>query len=173
MIATRPKQSVALIFAWLLVITAFPVLGQTQATTNDALPVELIKSLLKLEIKTQEADFENLRTISSENIGLTSAWLQEQGFRLIPQEEILKQKQDHIISYLAIRNISYPGDGVVLIRLARVTEGRPCFSAPFSTQHILTYEFKLEEIVGMKVWAGRLTRDSLPFTLKQGWPRLY
>src|SRR5688572_13213209 len=103
MTATRQKQSVVLVFAWLLVLRVFVVQGQSQTTTPvDALPVELFKSLLQLEIKTQEADFENLRAISSENIGLTSEWLQEQGFRLIPEKDIVKGKKEHIVSYVVL-----------------------------------------------------------------------
>ena len=174
MTAIRQKQFVVLVFAWVLVIRVFAVHGQSQTTTPvDALPVEIFKSLLELEIKTQETDFENLRAISSENMGLTSEWLQEQGFRLIPEEEIVRGKKEHIVSYVVLRSISYPRDGVVAIRLARVTEGQPCFSAPFSTQRTFTYEFRQEEIVGTTVWVGRLAGRSLPFTLKQRWPRLY
>jgi hypothetical protein len=174
MITTRQKQSVVLLFSWLLFVGIIRVQCQTRTTiTSEGLPVEIFKSLLKLEIKTQEEDFESLRTISSENISFTSTWLLEQGFTLIPQTEIERQKKESIVSYVVVRSINYPRDGVVAIRLARVREGRPCFSAAFSTQQTFTYEFRQEEMVGTKVWVGRLASRSLPSTLKPGWPRLY
>ena len=74
--------------------------------------------------------------------------------------DIQDYRRENVLEYVAIRQI-YLRDEVVVVKLARVTEGRPCFSPSFSRERVFTYEFHR----GSTGWVGRLARKALPFSL--------
>lgn len=153
---------VALILASLIVSGVFLARGQSQSTLlSDAEKADIVESLLQLEIEAQDSEFENIRNISSDNIGSVSTTrIEKHGFSLKSAGQIESLKKDHVVEYVVIRRI-YLRDGILVVRLSRVIEGRPCFSPAFSRERSFTYEY----LYGSTGWVGRLVRKPLPFLL--------
>ena len=103
---------------------------------------QIIESVLELELLTQASvpDFANIRKVSDDNIEfIEPPRLTKQGFTLVAASQLRESKKDHIVEYLLLGRV-YTRDGVALVALSRVTEGRPCFGAPFFTERTYTYE---------------------------------
>jgi hypothetical protein len=155
--------------------------GQTQsARLSDEDEAEILESLLQLATKPLDPDFGGTRTFSSENISSVSASrLKQLGFSLLWAPDIERSKREHVIDYVLIREM-YPKDGIVVVRLSVVSEGRPCFAPAFSTQRSFTYYFEKSG----KQWVGRLVKRPAPFPFSRSlgdatvtphfptWPRL-
>jgi hypothetical protein len=87
--------------------------------------------------------FPNIRTVSSANIEfIDSARLQKHGFTVVTSSQINEGKKDYVIDYLVFKKIQFQLlDGVARVVVWRVSEGRPCFSAPLPPAiTIYTYE---------------------------------
>ena len=152
------SRFLASILASLVASGVFLARGQGVDFPADA---ELVESLLQLEIEAQASEFKNIRNISSDNIGSISAMrITKHGFSLMAADQIETLRKDHVIEYVVIRRI-YLRDGLVLVRLSRVIDGRPCFSPAFSSERSFTYEFQ----IGAIGWVGRLVRQTRPFSL--------
>jgi hypothetical protein len=114
----------------------------TAEVLSDSDKAQIIESVLDLELRTQASvpDFANVRKVSDDNIEfIESALLSKHGFTLVAAGQLRESKKDHIVEYLRFRRV-YSRDGIVLVVLSRVTEGRPCFGAAFFTERIYTYE---------------------------------
>ena len=143
---------------------------------NNQIPVldtsekaQIVESLLQLEMEAQIAEFESVRKLSSDNIEFYSAeQISKFGFSLLTTEEINRLKADNVIEYVRIKSINYVGKGLVIVKLSRVTEGRPCFSEPFSVEQSVTFEFTKNFENASARWIGRLKGKSLPFSLGRG-----
>jgi len=151
---------VASILALLIASSVLPTHGQSQSgVLSDEDEAEILESLLQLEIKPLGSEFGNIRTFSSDNIGSVAASrIAKNGFSLKAARDIQRWKHEHVIEYVVIRSI-YLRDGIVVVRLSAVTEGRPCFAAAFSTERSFTYEFQKSA----KEWVGRLVKRPVPF----------
>jgi hypothetical protein len=102
----------------------------------------IIESVLDLERRNQSsiADFANIRDVSSANIEfIEPSRLSTHGFRVVSVASLNAAKQDHVVEYLLFKTISLR-DGVAIVVLSRVTEGRPCFGEPFSRERRSTYK---------------------------------
>ena len=133
---------------------------------DDAQKAEVVESLLDLENEAQRSEFVNIKGISSVNMkSLSPSVISKLGFSLIEAREIDRLKTDHVVDYLLVKSINYFEGGRIVVKLARVSEGRPCFGPPFSRQESFTYEFKREVQDGTERWVGRLISKSLPFWL--------
>ena len=109
---------------------------------SDADKADIIESVLDLERKTQASvpDFSNIREVSSANIEfIDPARLAKHGFTLVAASQLREAKRDHVVEYLVFRKV-FLRDGVPIVILSRVIEGRPCFSEPFSRELTYTYE---------------------------------
>jgi hypothetical protein len=152
-IARRFTSSVLVL---LMVSSAWVAHGQ-QAKSNvlsDNDKAEIIESMLELESSAQSSEFENIRKLSSENIDFDASRISGLGYTLLTASQIRDLKKDRVIKYVVVRKI-YSRDGVVFVSLARVTEGRPCFGAIFSSERSLTYEFQKNA----GEWIGQLIRS--------------
>lgn len=124
----------------------------------------VVESMLQLEADTQASEFENIRKISSDNIGsLSPARVAKLGFSVMDPAQIEIGKRDHVVEYVVIRRIDLR-DGIVVIKLSRVIEGHPCFAPPFSGELSFTYEFQNTS----QGWVGRLAGKPLPFMFDRG-----
>lgn len=104
--------------------------------------IHIIESVLTLELQTQAAvtDFAHIRKVSDHNIEfIEPSRLLKHGFTLIAASQLLEAKKDHIVEYLVFKRV-YSRDGVALVTLSRVTEGRPCFGEPFVAERTYSYE---------------------------------
>ena len=109
---------------------------------SDSDKAQIIESVLDLELRTQASvpDFANIRKVSDDNIEfIEPSWLSKHGFTLVAARQLSESKKDHIVEYLLFRRV-YSRDGLALVVLSRVTEGRPCFGAAFFTERTYTYE---------------------------------
>jgi hypothetical protein len=109
---------------------------------SDSDKAQIIESVLDLELRTQASvpDFANIRKVSDDNIEfIEPSRLSKHGFTLVAASQLRESKRDHIVEYLLFRRI-YSRDGLAVVVLSRVTEGRPCFGAAFSTERNYTYE---------------------------------
>ena len=137
---------------------------QSQSQSNalsDEDEAEILESLIQLETKHLGGEFGAVRYFSSENIGsLSASRITKHGFWLIYPGDIERGRRDYMLNYVVIRSI-YPKDGIVVVRVSVVTEGRPCFAPAFSTERSFTYWFKKSA----NEWVGRLVKrpSPLPF----------
>jgi hypothetical protein len=156
---------IAAILASVMVSGGFLARGQSQSTgLSEAEKGDIVESLLQLETEAQASDFEKIRKISSDNIGsLSPARVAKHGFSLMEAGQIESLKKDNVVEYVVIRRIDLK-DGIVVVKLSRVIEGRPCFGPPSSRERSFTYEFQN----GSTEWVGRLVRKPLPFTFGRG-----
>jgi len=151
---------VASIVALLIASSVLLTQGQSQSgVLSDEDEAEILESLIQLEIKPLGSEFGTIRIFSSDNIGSVLATrIAKHGFSLMAPSEIKRLKQEYVVDYVVIRSISLR-DGIVVVRLSTVTEGRPCFAPPFARERSFTYEFQ-ENPTG---WVGKLVKRPVPF----------
>lgn len=135
-----------------------------QQPTGDLLSnsdrARIVESVPGLELQTQASvpDFANVRNVSDENIDfMEPSWLSKHGFTIVAASKLRESKKDHIVEYLLFRKI-YSRDEIAVVELSRVTEGRPCFGAAFSTQRTYTYEVRRTS----GGWVAQLIRKPAP-----------
>lgn len=149
---------VASMLALLLASCALQAQSQS-AVLSEEDEAAILASLLELEMKSLDSEFGNIRTFSSTNIGSVSArQIAKHGFSLIGVHEIQKWKIDHVIEYLVIRSIDLR-NGIAVVKLSAVKEGRPCFAPAFYSERSFTYLFRKNA----DQWVGRLLKRSVPF----------
>jgi hypothetical protein len=120
----------------------------------------IIESVLELELQNQSSvpDFANIRDVSSQNIEFVEpSRLSKHGFTLLAAANLRQTKKESVVTYLLFRNISLH-DGVAVVKLSRVSEGRPCFGAPFSIERTYTYETRQSS----GGWVAQLTARPAP-----------
>ncbi len=154
------RRFVASILGLLIASSVLLINGQSQSgILSDEDEAEILESLIQSEIKPPGSEFGNIRIFSSDNIGSVSATrIAKHGFSLMTAREIERLKQEYVVDYGVIRSI-YLRDGIVVVRLSTVTEGRPCFAPPFSRERSFTYEFQ-KNPTG---WVGKLVKRPEPF----------
>ena len=135
-------------------------------TRSDSDKSAVIESVLVAELRNQNSvpDFANIRQVSSDNIEFVEqSQLSKHGFTLLAVADLRQSKKDRIVTYLLFRNISLR-DGVAVVKLSRVTEGRPCFGAPISIERTYTYESRQSS----GGWVAQMTArptPSVPFVV--------
>ena len=134
----------AFVISILLIVATAVVRGQQppRVDFSDDDRAGVIDSVLELELRIQNAvpDFDNIRNVSSDTIEfIEPSRLAKRGFALIADRELRESKKNSVVEYLVFRKISLR-DGVAVVVLSRVTEGRPCFGAAFSSERRYTYE---------------------------------
>ena len=156
------KRFVTGILILLIVGNTSHTLSQSPSNAlSDEDEAEILESLIQLETKHLGGEFGAVRYFSSENIGsLSASRITKHGFWLIYPGDIERGRRDYMLNYVVIRSI-YPKDGIVVVRVSVVTEGRPCFAPAFSTERSFTYWFKKSA----NEWVGRLVKrpSPLPF----------
>ncbi len=157
------RRFVASILGLLIASSVLLTNGQSQSgILSDEDEAEILESLIQSEIKTPGPG--NIRIFSSENIGSVSATrIAKHGFSLMTAREIERLKQEYVVDYVVIRSISLR-NGIVVVRLSTVTEGRGCF-ASFSGELSFTYWYK-KDLTG---WIGKLVKRPEPFPLTKSW----
>ncbi len=130
----------------ILFVAGFLVAQGQQTETwglSDADKSDIIEAVLDLGVKNPASippHFPNIRTVSSANIEfMEPSRLRELGFSVVTSSQLSEAKKDYVIDYLVFKQIQLR-DGVARVVVSHVTEGRPCFSMPFSRQTIYTYE---------------------------------
>jgi hypothetical protein len=135
--------------------------GQQKRILSTRDKAEIIEWVLQDELKAQTSipEFAQIRIVSSENIEFFEpARLTKHGFTLVAASQLRESKQDHVVQYLLFDNISLR-DGIAVQVVSRVTQGRPCFGEPFSSERSYRYEFTWSSAG----WTGEgRTRYSLP-----------
>jgi hypothetical protein len=152
------RRFVASILGLLIASSVFLTNGQSQnGILSDEDEVQILESLIQSDIKALDSQF-GKRVFSSENIGSVSATrIAKHGFSLMSAREIERLKQEYVVDYVVIRSISLR-NGIVVVRLSTVTEGRGCF-ASFSGELSFTYWYK-KNPTG---WVGWLVKRPEPF----------
>ena len=145
-----------------LLVVSFTARGQqiSTVTLSDSDKAAVIESVLAAELRNQNSvpDFANIRHVSSDNIEFVErSQLSKYGFTLVAAADLRQSKKDRIVTYLLFRNISLR-DGVAVVRLSRVTEGRPCFGAPISIERTFTYESRQSS----GGWVAQMTARPTP-----------
>ena len=135
-----------------------------QQPTSDLLSnsnrARILEAVLDLELQIQASvpDFANVRNVSDENIDfIQPSSLSKYGFTIVGVRKLRESKQDHIVEYLLFRKI-YSLNELAVVELSRVTEGRPCFGAWFSTER--TYAYEVRRTPGG--WVAKLIRKPAP-----------
>lgn len=146
----------------ILVILLATSMSRTYAqnlSLSDADEADVVEALLEFSPKQFDAGFRGITNFSTENLSSVSASrIKQHGFSLISPSEIEWRKRDYMIDYVVIRDIN-PKDGMVVVSVSVVTEGRPCFGSAFSTQRSFSYVFKKSG----QQWVGRLLKGPTPF----------
>jgi len=153
------RRFVTAILTLLIAGSMSHALSQSQSNAlSDEDEAEILESLIQLETKHLGGEFGAVRYFSSENIGsLSASRITKHGFWLIYPSDIERGRRDYMLNYVVIRSI-YPKDGIVVVRVSVVTEGRPCFAPAFSTERSFTYWFKKSA----NEWVGRLVKRPSP-----------
>lgn len=82
------------------------------------------------------------KTVSSENLEIVdSSELEKHGIRLMSASALREAQKDWVVDYLLFREISFR-DGVAVVTLAQIKEGRPCFAPPMHSESNYTYEVR-------------------------------
>jgi len=154
------RRFVTAILTLLIAGSMSHALSQSQSNAlSDEDEAEIVESLIQLETKHLGAELGAVRYFSSENIGsLSASRITKHGFWLISPGDIETRKRDYMLNYVVIRSIN-PKDGIVVVRVSVVTEGRPCFALAFSAEGSFTYWFKKSG----NEWVGRLVKRPGPF----------
>jgi hypothetical protein len=153
------------ILAILLASSVLLTHGQSQSEVlSDEDLAEILESLILTEKKSMGSEFGGIRTFSSENLGRVAAErLPELGFRVVPASSIRWRSPDaYVIDYIVIRSIQLR-EGVVVIKMSAVTEGRPCFAPAFSRERSFAYKFQKSG----KEWVSELVKGSTPFSFSR------
>jgi hypothetical protein len=129
---------------------------------SDADKAGIVESVLQLELTAQSGEFVHIRTLSSEHIEFVApSRLSGQGFVLRSANEIRNLIASHQrFDYVILKTI-HAKNGRVMVTLSRVTEVRPCFSFPFSTERSFSYEYR--KTSGR--WTGELIGQLLPLSV--------
>jgi hypothetical protein len=131
---------------------------------SDVDKTAIIEAVLKLESSNQISipSFGRFTAVSSENIEfIEPSRLSNHGFSYIPATDIMVLKRDRVVEYLRFNQILLR-DGVAVVKMSRVTEGRACFEEAFSSEKRYTYEAR-QTVAG---WIAELTqRPAPPFSL--------
>lgn len=147
----------------LLIASSFSHTYAQSSVLSDQDEADILESLIENEIKPFGSEFRTARTFSSENIGpVAVARIEKLGFSVTTASAIEARKRNRLIDYVVIRSISLK-DGIVVIKLSEVMEGRPCFAPAFSTERSFTYWFKK----GDNGWVGRLVKRPSPLTFSK------
>ena len=86
--------------------------------------------------------FHKRYTVSSENLEFVdSSELEKHDIRLVSASSLREAQKDHVVDYLLFRKISFR-DGVAVVTLAKIKEGRPCFAPPMHSESSYTYEVR-------------------------------
>ena len=81
-------------------------------------------------------------TVSSENLEFVdSSQLEQHGIRLRSASSLREAQKDNVVDYLLFRKISFH-DGVAVVTLAQIIEGRPCFAPRMHSESSYTYEVR-------------------------------
>jgi hypothetical protein len=82
------------------------------------------------------------KKVSSENLEFVDSFeLEKHGIRLMSASALREAQKDWVIDYLLFPEISFR-DGVALVTLAQIKEGRPCFAPPMHSESSYTYEVR-------------------------------
>jgi len=147
----------------ILIASSFSHTYGQSGVLSDEDEAAILESLIEKEIKPFGSEFGTPSNFSSENIGpVAAARIKKLGFGVLESLYIQKRKLNHLFHYLVIRSI-YQKDGIVVVRLSEVTEGRPCFAPAFSSERSLTYTFKKTA----NEWVGRLLKRPALFTFSK------
>jgi uncharacterized protein len=120
---------------------------------------EIIESVLQQELKSQQAEFDSTKILSSENIEfIEPSKISEYGFILLSAAQIEESKKKEVIDYVVVRRIEAKGN-IVIVSLSRMREGSACFNPKFSSGKNFMYEYHWKS----GKWIGGLTGKSLPF----------
>lgn len=139
---------------------------------SDVDKTAIIESVLNLELRNQSSipDFGTIRRVSSQNIEFVQpSLLSSHGFTVVTAGELSASEREQFVEYLLFKQILLR-DGVAVVALSRVTDGRPCFAPPFSSERRYTYKAR-QTVVG---WIAELSeRPRLPmsFSLERFAPR--
>jgi len=86
--------------------------------------------------------FHKRYTVSSDNLEFVdSSELEKHGIRLMSASSLREAQKEHVVNYLLFRKTSFR-DGVAVVTLAKITEGRPCFGPPRHSESSYTYEVR-------------------------------
>ena len=157
----------------ILVLLMAASMSQTHAQTqslSDEDEAEIIEAMLQLATKPSGSDFRSnpfgsdfgiTTNFSSANLSsLSASRLKQHGYSLISPLAIEEGKREHVVDYVVVRGIDLK-EGMVVVRVSVVSEGRPCFAPAFSRQSALSYVFKKS---GTQ-WVGQVLKRPLPFPL--------
>jgi hypothetical protein len=129
----------------LLGVSALSALGQMPRPKplSDADTTAIVMSVLQLPIPlSPNHGFLIPTTVSSENLEFVdSSELEKHGIRLMSAGALREAQKDWVIDYLLFREISFR-DGVAVVTLAQIKEGRPCFAPPMHSESSYTYEVR-------------------------------
>jgi hypothetical protein len=141
-------------------------LGQEARGLSREDQTKIIESVLQLEARNQNSEFESIRNLSTENIEFVDpSRIGGSGFTLITADYIRSEKVDRMIDYVVVHKI-YSRDGKVFVNLSRMNEGRPCFGPAYSRERTFNYEYRKES----GEWVGRLVaRTPRPFSAPWNW----
>ena len=151
---------VASILALLIASGVLLTNGQSQSgVLSDEDEAEILESLIQLEFKPLGSEFGSIWMflVRQHRFGFSDAD-SETRLLLMATGEIKRLRQEYVVDYVVIRSI-YRRDGIVVVRLSAVTEGRPCFAPAFSRERSFTYEYQ-KNLRGL---VGKLVKRPVPF----------
>ena len=151
-----------LVFAILILlgISGVSALGQqpTAEPLSYAYKIAIIESVLEVKNHASLRDVTFIRAVSSENIDFVdSSLFTKHGFTLVSASDLSERKTHYVVDYLLFRKISLR-DGVAVIILSRVIEGRGCFGPAMRRELSYTYESRRTS----NGWFATLTRGPVP-----------
>ena len=131
----------------LLVVSAVGALGQLprRAPLSYADTTAIVIAVLEpppVPLSLNRRRFVIPKTVSSDNLEFVdSSQLEEHGIRLVSASSLREAQKDKVVDYLLFRKISFR-DGVAVVNLAQIKEGRPCFAPPMHSESSYTYEVR-------------------------------
>jgi len=160
------------ISAVLVVLLAGATVTRAQQSStsilSDAEKAGVVEAVLvDLELRNQGLFSFGRQQVSSYNIeSIQPSQMEKHGFRLVPARSLNESKKDNMVHYLVFRKIVLR-DGVAVIYLSNLTEGRPCFGNYISQEATSIYEARLTP----DGWVAEFQRVQMPFPLKHALTR--
>ena len=128
----------------LLSVSGVSALGQqlTAEPLSYGDKAAIVETILEVKNHASLRDFPFIRAVSSDNLQFVhSSIFTKHGFALVSASDIREHKKEAVVNYLVFRKISLR-DGVAVVILSHVREGRPCFAATMYNESSYTYEVR-------------------------------
>jgi hypothetical protein len=154
------KFSSAVLLVLLAGVAVTRAQQSSRSTLSDAEKAGIAEAVfVEIESRNQGSFPFVKQPVSSYNIeSLQPSQLSKHGFTLVSARSLNESKKDHMVQYLVFRKI-FLRDGVAVVYLSSISEGRPCFANYAFHEFTSIYEARPTP----DGWVAESKREQMPF----------